>query len=71
MISVDCLQKVLVPLLLTMTTDPVENIRYNSVKTLGAIAKFLKDLEPVRRSIRPLKEDKDIDVRTIAAKVER
>jgi serine/threonine-protein phosphatase 2A regulatory subunit A len=70
-VSLDCLQKQLVPLLLTMTSDPVENIRYNSAKTLGVVAKFLKDLEPIRRTIKPLKEDKDIDVRTIAAKVER
>ncbi len=69
--TLDCLQKQLVPLLLTMTSDPVENIRYNSVKTLGTVAKFLKDLEPIRRAVKPLKEDKDIDVRTIAVKVER
>lgn len=43
-VTADCLQKQLLPLLLTMTSDPVENVRYNAVRALGIVSKFLKDM---------------------------
>lgn len=58
-------------MILSMTTDPVENIRYNSAKTLGAMAKNLKDIEPIKKAIKALKDDKDPDVKAMAIRVEK
>lgn len=52
-----------------MTSDPVENIRYNSTKSLAVMAKCTKDVESIKRTVKLLKDDKDPDVKAIAAKV--
>ncbi|KAL4475589.1 hypothetical protein ABPG72_009278 [Tetrahymena utriculariae] len=65
-LSPEYLSKTIVPLLTTLSKDPVANIRFNVSKAFKAILPFVKEKEQLKTVLNTLCEDSDSDVKFYA-----
>lgn len=69
-LSADCVSKQILANVFYLVQDPVENVRMSACVGLGTVYGCLpKERESIKKLLRSLKEDKDNDVKDMAAKV--